>query len=73
MTYLDGTLDVVDIQEDLRSTRNGELCLWDLLDDTTTGEHLAVDLEDKEVFLRGTNVALGRELPIEHGAIEFRS
>jgi hypothetical protein len=67
MIHLDGTLNV------LRSTRNGELCFRDLLDDTTTREHLAVDLEDGEIFFRGTNVALSRELPIENGAIEGRS
>lgn len=56
-THLNGTLDIVNIQEDLCSASNGKLCLQNFLNDPTTGEHLTVDFENKEVFFRGSNVA----------------
>jgi hypothetical protein len=73
IAYLDGILDVVNIQEYLGSTTNTELSLWNFLDDAAPGKHLAIDFEHEEVLLWGTNEVFFGKLPVEDSAVKFGS
>jgi hypothetical protein len=73
VTYLNGILDVVNIQEYLGSATNAELSLCNFLDDAAPRKHLAIDFEYKEVLLWGTNECFFGKLPVKDSAVKFRS